>query len=75
MNGVILHTDEKWANFPYYNAQVGDFDMGLVEVNPATGFISGQSVQFAVLGSYGTTPWQPGIVSSVSEGFVFIGTI
>lgn len=72
MDGVILHTDSKWAGFPIYEAQVGTYGMALVETDPASGFSQGQSMQFAVLASWGTTPWQNGVVTDVEDGLVFI---
>lgn len=76
MNGVILQTDTKWAGFPFYDAQVGTIGMALVEVDPPTGFVEGQLVQFAVLASWGTTPWQNGVIENIEDGRVFIaGTL
>jgi hypothetical protein len=72
MDGVILQTDTKWAGFPIYDAQVGTYGMALVETDPASGFVLGQSVQFAVLASFGTTPWQNGVITNVEDGRVFI---
>jgi hypothetical protein len=76
MDGVILQTDTKWAGMPFYDAQSGTVGMALVEVDPPSGFAPGQLVQFAVLASYGTTPWQNGVITNVEDGRVFIaGTV
>lgn len=72
MNGVILFTDTKWTGFPVYDAQVGTYGMGLVEMNPDRPYALGQSVQFAVLSSYGTTPWQNGVISNIVDGQVTV---
>jgi hypothetical protein len=72
MDGVILQTDTKWAGFPIYDGQVGTYGMALIETVPPSGFVEGQSVQFAILASNGTTPWQNGVVTNVEDGRVFI---
>ena len=72
MDGIVIYTDTKWSGFPYYDAQVGTNGMCLIEVDPPDNFTEGQNVQFAVLAGWGTTPWQNGVVSSVTEGFVTV---
>lgn len=72
MNGVVLFTDTKWAGQPFYDAQVGTYGMGLVEVNPPSGFTPGQPVQFAILGLPGTIPWQNGVIGPIVNGQVTI---
>ncbi|MGE0406972.1 MAG: hypothetical protein AB7O65_11785 [Candidatus Korobacteraceae bacterium] len=72
MDGVILQTDTKWAGFPFYDAQVGTYGQATVEVNPPSGFVEGQAVQFAITAAWGTTPWQNGVVTDIEDGRVFI---
>jgi hypothetical protein len=81
MNGIVLKTDSKWQDHPFYDAQVGTVGMCLVEVDPDRNYYVNQPVQFAILGNVpgetnGTTPWQDGVVSNISEGWVsiFAGT-
>lgn len=72
MNVVVLHTDTKWSGFPIYDAQVGTYGMSLVEMDPDSPYVVGQQVQFAVLASFGTTPWQDGSIANIEPGFVTV---
>jgi hypothetical protein len=72
MNGVVLQTDTKWTGFPIYDAQVGTYGMGLVEMNPGPPFTEGQQVQFAVLGSFGTIPWQNGVIGPTVDSQIYV---
>jgi hypothetical protein len=72
MNGVVLHTDTKWPGFPIYDAQVGTYGMSLVEMNPDSPYAIGQQVQFAVLATYGTTPWQDGFIANIVDTYITV---
>jgi hypothetical protein len=69
---VVLHTETKWCGFPIYDAQVGTNGMSIVEMNPDRPYFIGQQVQFAVLATYGTTPWQDGFVSYITDSQVTV---
>jgi hypothetical protein len=72
MNGVVLFTDTKWTGFPVYDAQVGTYGMGLVEMNPDRPYQIGQQVQFAVYSMMGTIPWQNGVITDIIDGLITV---
>jgi hypothetical protein len=72
MNRVVLLTETKWMGFPIYDAQVGTYGMGIVEMNPNAPYVLGQPVQFAVVSTWGTTPWQNGVITNIVDSFITV---